>query len=108
MFENFHSLQCFLIFQALKSLIESENGAGFYNADKGHPIYVLGAKGKHYPEMTDGDGPDTNNLFKMLSELSRRFKKEYGTGYVWWYDFSEWQDFCKFAVESYQRNLHIQ
>lgn len=108
MFERFDFGQRSLIFQGLKALIESENGIGFHNADKGHPIYALGAEGKHFGGLSDGDGPETNILFKMLSELSLSFKKESNTGFIWWYDFSEWQDFCKFAVESYRKNRHIQ
>ena len=30
-------------YQGLKALIESGNGAGFHNADLGHPVYRLGA-----------------------------------------------------------------
>lgn len=92
-------------YRGLKSLIESGDGTGFHNADLGHPVYRLGATGKIYKEFEYADSPQKNLLFKMLSKLSKELK-QLGPdieGYIWWYDFSEWKDFCKFAVDIYDK-----
>ena len=36
----------------------------------------------------------------MLSELTEELKKSgiEEMGYKWWYDFSTWENFCKFTV----------
>ncbi len=102
MFEHFDFAQKEMIFQGLKSLIESGSGVGFHNKDQGHPFYAVGETGQKYP-ATDADGPHRNQLYKMLSELSRDFKATGQTGYVWWYDFSDWKDFCKFAYDNRHR-----
>lgn len=92
----------------LKSLIESGTGAGFHNADMGHPVYHLGASDAS-PEMLKdweyADSPEKSLLYKMLSQLSKELK-EAGIEelhYVWWYDFSEWRDFCKFVIGIYDK-----
>lgn len=100
MFEQFDMLQKQLVFQALKRMVESASGIGFHNQDQGHPFYMEGAKGEPDAFSKD-DSPERNNMYKMLSELSRDFKANDETAYVWWYDFSEWQDFCKFAYDAY-------
>ena len=102
MFEKFDLGQKQFIFQALKMMIESNSGIGFHNKDQGHPFYAVGSTGEDYP-ANDADGPNKNTLYKMLSELSRDFKAANETGYVWWYDFSEWRNFCKFAYDAYSR-----
>jgi hypothetical protein len=93
------------IYRGLKSLIESGNGAGFHNTDLGHPVYILGAKGIIDPSWEYADSPEKNIMFKMLSTLSKELKQfgieEYR--YMWWYDFSEWKDFCKFALDIYSK-----
>jgi len=91
-------------YRGLKSLIESGSGVGFHNADMGHPAYVLGASGQTLKDDW-GDSPEENLLYKMLSQLSKELKKAgiEELRYVWWYDFSEWKDFCKFAVEIYNK-----
>lgn len=98
MFEQFDICQKQLIFQALKRMVESASGIGFHNMDQGNEIYWSGANGNVYEFPSDG--PEKSDIFKMLSELSRDFKANGQTGYVWWYDFSKWQDFCKFAYEA--------
>jgi len=106
MFEKFDLRQKQYIFQALKMMIESSSGIGFHNKDQGHPFYNVGAEGEKYP-ATDADGPKKNQLYKMLSELSGDFKANNETGYVWWYDFSEWRNFCKFAYDAYSRKRGV-
>lgn len=98
-----------LRYQGLKALIESGEGTGFHNADMGHPVYLLGAADDASPEMLKdweyADSPEKNLLYKMLSQLAKELK-EAGIEklrYVWWYDFSEWKDFCKFAIEIYRK-----
>lgn len=103
MFEKFNLTQKEIIYRALKAMVDSNSGIGFHNADQGNPFYVAGAGDLPKP-FPDADGPDTNVVFKMLSELSRDFKKSDYTGFTWWYDFSEWKSFCKFAVDAYNRN----
>jgi hypothetical protein len=101
MFENFDYPQVKLVYLGLKALIEIKSGHGFHNADLGHPVYQMGSKGE-FPKETDyADSPDKNILFKMLSELSQKIVTEEPepSQYNWWYDFSEWQDFCKFAID---------
>ena len=95
-------------YRGLKSLIESGSGAGFHNADLGHPVYLLGASDFPEESLTGweyADSPKRNLLFKMLSRLSKELKQsgieEYH--YIWWYDFSEWRDFCKFVVDVYDK-----
>jgi len=93
------------VYRGLKSLIESGSGDGFHNADLGHPVYVLGAKGIINPRWEYADSPEKNSLFKTLSTLSKELK-QFGIekyGYTWWYDFSEWKDFCKFALDIYNK-----
>ncbi len=92
-------------YQGLKTLIENGRGTGFHNADMGHPVYLLGAKGISDASWEYADSPEKNLLFKMLSKLSLELKEQgiEGFGFIWWYDFSEWKDFCKFAVNIYNK-----
>jgi hypothetical protein len=93
------------LYQGLKSLIESGTGTGFHNADLGHPVYVSGTTGELHEMWGYADSPQKNLLFKMISKLSKELK-ELGIEedkYIWWYDFSEWKDFCKFAVDVYNK-----
>lgn len=95
-------------YRGLKALIESGNGAGFHNADLGHPVYRLGASDAP-PEMLGiweyADSPQRNVLYKLLSKLSKELKKAgiENPGFVWWHDFSEWKDFCRFAIDVYDK-----
>lgn len=95
-------------YQGLKALIESGNGAGFHNADLGHPVYRLGASDAP-PEMLGvweyADSMQKNVLYKLLSRLSKELKEAgiENSGFVWWYDFSEWKDFCRFAIGVYDK-----
>jgi hypothetical protein len=43
----------------------------------------------------------------MLSNLSKELKEQGIEEYrfIWWYDFSEWKDFCKFAVDIYNKKV---
>lgn len=93
------------IYRGLKSLIESGSGAGFHNADLGHPVYRIGASGAPLEMLKYADSPEKNLLFKMLSRLSKELKQSgiEGFHFIWWYDFSEWRDFCKFAIDVYDR-----
>jgi hypothetical protein len=96
------------IYRGLKSLIESGSGAGFHNADLGHPVYRIGAA-ETSPEVLKeweyADSPEKNLLFKMLSRLSKELKQSdiEEMRFIWWYDFSEWRAFCKFAINVYDR-----
>ncbi len=98
------------VYQGLKSWIESGSGQGFHNADLGHPVYCIGASEATKEMLKDweyADSPEKNLLFKMLSNLSKELK-ELGIEdchYVWWYDFSEWRDFCRFAIGVYDSRL---
>jgi len=71
----------------------------------GHPVYLLGAQGITDASWEYADAPEKNFLFKMLSKLSRELKKNgiEELRFIWWYDFSEWKDFCKFAVDIYNQ-----
>lgn len=96
------------IYQGLKSLIESGSGAGFHNADLGHPVYRLGASDtsdEMLKEWEYADSPEKNLLFKMLSKLTKELKQSdiEGMRFTWWHDFSTWSDFCKFATDVYDK-----
>ena len=103
MFEQLDIFQKHLVFHALKQMIESADGVGFHNFDQGHLCYISGAEGET-DDFSKVDGPEKNNMYKMLSELSRDFKANNATEYVCcWHDFSEWQDFCKFANDAHRK-----
>jgi hypothetical protein len=105
MFENFNESQLELIYLGLKSLIESGSGEGFHNEHMEHQVYILGSRGEIDPSIANADSPEKNNLFKMLSELTKIIKErgiEFSQ-YEWWYDFSSWQNFCQFAINVYQK-----
>jgi len=96
------------IYRGLKSLIESGEGAGFHNADLGHPVYRIGASNASAEMLKDwkyADSPEKNLLFKMLSKLSKELQQSgiEEMRSIWWYDFSEWRAFCKFAIDVYDR-----
>ena len=96
------------IYLGLRSLIESGSGYGFHNADLGHPVYRIGASNASVEMLKDweyADSPEKNLLFKMLSRLSKELKQLgiEDMRYTWWYDFSEWKSFCKFATDVYDR-----
>ncbi|MHC4322279.1 MAG: hypothetical protein ACYST3_08390 [Planctomycetota bacterium] len=96
------------IYQGLKSLIERGDGTGFHNADLGHPVYGLGASDASEETLKAweyADSPEKSLLFKMLSLLSKELK-QLGIEdfhFIWWYDFSEWKDYCKFAIDVYYK-----
>ena len=96
------------IYQGLKSLIERGDGTGFHNADLGHPVYRLGASDASEEMLKDweyADSPKNNLLFKMLSKLTKELKQSgiEDMRFIWWYDFSKWSDFCKFATDVYDK-----
>ena len=100
MFNHLTFTQLQFLYLGLKALIESNAGFGFLKGDLGHPVYQDGSQGKD-PQKTDyADSPNKNNLFIMLSELTRELKNcgIEDMGFKWWYDFSTWEDFCKFAI----------
>jgi len=100
MFEDMDRTDQQLVFVGLKALLETGRNRGmvFYNADPGHPVYHDGAQGRDASSTKE-----TDRVFQMLSELSAVFKKDGDTEWVWWYDFSEWTDFCKFVLQEYYR-----
>ena len=95
-----------LLFKSLKAQIESAEGSGFHNKDQGHPFYAMPAAGKAWPEAY-ADGPETNRLYRLLAEICRILKANDYTEFNWWYDFSEWQSFCKFAVDAHNKKRGI-
>jgi hypothetical protein len=95
-------------YRGLKSWIESGSGAGFHNADLGHPVYRTGASDTSLEMLKDweyADSPEKNLLFEMLSRLSKELKQAgiEDMHFIWWYDFSEWKSFCRFATDVYDR-----
>ena len=102
MFENFDYDRLELIYLGLKALIESGTGYCFHNADMGHPVYLLGSKGKI--DQSWGDSPEENLLFQMLSELSVELNRR-TVDYIWFYDFSDWQKFCQFVIDAYRKRI---
>jgi 3-methyladenine DNA glycosylase Tag len=97
------------IHKGLRALIEGETGQGLVNSDLGHPAYRMGAQGK-LDQKTWGDSPKTNTLFQMLSEISKELKKRnvHEMGEMWWYDFSDWQQFCQFVIDIYDGKMEKQ
>ena len=100
MFEGIDPADLVLVYQGLKKLIEVNSGNGFVNCDQGHPFYRMGATGK--PGDLNQD-PERNTLYRMLRELSGILSPSCGD-LTWWYDFSEWKDFCQFAIDAYDRD----
>jgi len=98
MFEKLDYDQMVYVYRGLKALIESGIGYGFANSDLGHLAYRAGADGQDSSNV--GDSPERNTLFKMLNELSNSLKKQgiENHHFNWWYDFSDWQSFCRFAI----------
>jgi hypothetical protein len=97
-------------YRGLKKIIESGDGFAFHNADLGHPVYHVGASNYSTEESRFweyADSPDKNRLFKMLSKLSKQLKTLNPNieTFIWWYDFSEWKDFCKFALDVYNKKF---
>ena len=68
-----------------------------------NPVYLAGQKGT--PEIDFGDSPDKSQLFQMLFALSQKLKENgvESHRYEWWYDFNDWQSFCKFVVTAYKK-----
>ncbi len=102
MFENLSYDRLQLLYLGLKSLIETKSGHGLHNADGGHPAYVNGASDDR--DGGDwGDLPRNSALFQMLKELSLKLKNEgiEDHHFDWWYDFNNWQSFCKFVLKCY-------
>jgi len=108
MFKDFSNTRIELIYLGLKSLIETKSGHGFHNADGGHPVYLIGSKGKISKEQDPADSPDKSALFKMLSSLSIKLKDNdiEASHYNWWQDLSTWQQYCQFIVTSYQDKIN--
>jgi len=103
MFQEFEIRHRQLIFMGLKKLIEDGYGEGFHNGDLGHPVYRLGAENKE--PGYDADSPEKNDLYMMLSWLSEDFKAREDSRYNWFYDFSSWQNFCKFVIQCYDSKI---
>lgn len=102
MFEGLSIWQAELVFRALKRSVET-CGDGFHNSDRGHPVYLAGSKGD-MAAFPDADGPEKNDIFKMLSSLSGLIKRDGRTDEKWWFDFTEWKDFCAFAVKAHDHD----
>ena len=50
-----------------------------------------------------GDSADENELYQMLKELSDDMRDTMAATETMWFDFSDWQTFCKFAVEAAEK-----
>jgi len=103
MFENLDEFQKYYIYHGLKLLVEKGDGMGFHNSDRRHPAYAIPASGKTDSKTDWGDGPERNQLFQMLKSLSDDLR---GTVYAQetkWFDFKDWQTFCKFAVDCHHQ-----
>jgi len=103
MFENLRDVERVVIYKGLKALIDSNDNSEFHNADRGHPVYVLGSKGKVDSQLKSADSPETNLLFKMITELTEHLRGTNATSYKWWYDFGDWEKFCKYIVSTYEK-----
>jgi hypothetical protein len=88
------------VFACLVFAIRSNSGIGFHNADQGHPFYVPG----HEPRINEdgyGDGPEKNELFIMVRDLSRLFGRTGATGHP---KIETWNDFCVLAYNAYLKD----
>ena len=103
MFEKLDQIQKSLVYHGLKLIVEKGEGLGFHNRDRGHPAYAIPASGKTTDDTDWGDGPDRNDLFKMLKSLSDDLRGTVFAKEVGWYDFTDWQKFCKFAVDCHNK-----
>lgn len=61
-------------YQGLKSLIESGSGAGFHNADMGHPVYRLGASDASPERLKDWEYADSQEK-AFFTKCSRSYVK---------------------------------
>ncbi len=106
MFDDLTPYQKELVFRGLKSLIETNTGIGFHNADQGHMVYCEGAEGIAFiaSAKDQPDSPQKNELYKLLHALSADLSKLDSQQFTWWYDFDSWKSFCKLAYESYKKD----
>lgn len=103
MFEQLSLADKRTVFKALRTLIESDLGRHeFYNGDKSHPY--LSCRGMYHATDVQAT-PDDSPLYLMLSELSAELKDAGDIDYVWWYDFTEWDAFCRFCHECQQKDV---
>ena len=106
MFESLEYQYLEPIYLGLKCLFEKKEywGTVFHNHDSGHPVYLAGAS-NDTDNWDYADSPERNRLYKMLKELSDLLRAEMeSTRSIWWYDFKDWQSFCKYAVEKYNED----
>lgn len=93
MFSDLSAREKEVVYLCLKHAVASNSGIGMQNGDQGHPAYTMGAAGNG---MYQGDSPFECHLFKMLSFLQKDLSYTEGQP-----DFSTWQKFCQFVIESY-------
>lgn len=88
----------YTLYVALLNMVKSKEGTGFHNHDKGHLVYLAGAKDGSFDQEQWGDSPKQNSLFQMMSALSDslldsdEFRREDLV--------NDWQVFCKLAIEA--------
>lgn len=94
-----------MIYFGLVSLVKSNSGVGFCNADQGHPAYAIG-KGGEFDFQQWGDSPKHNKLFRMMHSLSVSLSEAEidGSSEVGDYVFC-WADFCQMAYAAYLKNM---
>jgi hypothetical protein len=87
-----------LVYKALIRMVESNSGTGFHNSDQGHPDYAGPAQGTSM-RLANSDGPDTNDLFKLLRDLSKEYGGEHGPR------IATWEEFCQLAYNAYLKDV---
>lgn len=89
---NYNNIDWGVVYNALIHSITSKSGLGFYNCDSGQIVYQDGQEGG---QGDDTDGPDRNDLYKALREISLNHKLPEGLPRI-----TTWQEFCKFAYDN--------
>ena len=89
-----------LVYMALIFAIRANWGVGFHNADQGHPFYS--PRGTLESRSKEWDGPDSNQLFMMLRELSLTYGREGSTTTP---KIDTWQDFCELAHSAHLKDF---
>jgi hypothetical protein len=96
MIETLAPIERVIVFKSLIHAIKTNSGIGFHNNDQGHPAYRMGIIGE-IDLKTWGDSPEQNTMFQLLSTLSAVLGESERPR------IESWEEFCGFAVDSYDQ-----
>lgn len=97
-----------ILYKALCAYTGSQEGRReFHNADPGHPVYGIGARGRESSFDAYGDSPERNSLFQLghalHNECVKRSAKFFENCFPSDFSavFSSWENFCECAFQAY-------